>query len=425
MSALVSVSRLMGRRSLTGPVAPAWVLANASLDLDFFEGQYWDGTTNTIGNIMTTARSTVGLAQAADLTWSSFAINAPRITTLGLLGEVASTNTIRNNSMVGATVGIIGVGGALPTNWSLANIGTLVTEIVATGTLNGLPYVDIHISGVTSTTSHTVLFETSTNVAAVSGQTWLVSQFLALVAGSSTNITSFNSRIIENNSGGTALVATNTVAVPTGSAFNGQRFQAVRTFNQATAAFAQCGLQVIHASAATIDYTLRVGAPQLEQQPTRTTPILTTTVAVARAADTYTITGTAAVAAMNAAKSAYSNQGSGVLFSTANVICNFGSALLQISVANKFQTNNGTLNAEAQMPAGNVSSIAQKVAYGFDGTNLTCRINGGTLVTTAAVWGASGTIQLCNNAALTRAIGGYLKRFAASANASNFDSLTT
>lgn len=65
----------------------------------------------------------------------------------GLLIEEQRVNLIRNSSNVGATVGVIGSGGALPTNWTKGGGTGLNLEVVSVGTDAGVPYVDIGITG--------------------------------------------------------------------------------------------------------------------------------------------------------------------------------------------------------------------------------------------------------------------------------------
>jgi hypothetical protein len=61
----------------------------------------------------------------------------------------AYTNGVRNPRFEGATVGVIGSGGVLPTNMELTARSTAVT-VMGTGTAKGLPYLDIGFAGTVS-----------------------------------------------------------------------------------------------------------------------------------------------------------------------------------------------------------------------------------------------------------------------------------
>lgn len=58
----------------------------------------------------------------------------------GLLFENQSTNLITNPRAAGA---VAGTPGTVPTNWILTNTAAHARRIVGTGTLNGIPYIDI------------------------------------------------------------------------------------------------------------------------------------------------------------------------------------------------------------------------------------------------------------------------------------------
>ena len=207
----------------------------------------------------------------------------------GLRSEEARTNSIRNNTMVGA---VAGTPGTFPTNWTNSgSTNSLTRQIVRTGTdpITGLPYVDLRLSGTPSGTgSIGVAFDAVTAVAAAVGQTWTRSLYLAIVGGNTTNVTAFNNYLIVYDSGSVALVAnsSNIFSSVTGTM---ARFSAGYTIVSATAAYLQQIILVGYTSGNAIDITLRIAAPQLELGSFATSPILTYGAAATRAVDTLVV----------------------------------------------------------------------------------------------------------------------------------------
>ena len=229
------------------------------------------------------------LALAAALTDVARWNYSPTLGTLqGLLNEPAATNSLRNASAIGA---VAGTPGTQPTNWSLTTTANNVTrQIFASSTEDGLAYAQVKYNGTPSASgSLAVSFDLATQVAALVGQTWIGSSYLEIVLGSLTNLNTIRFVMAERNAGGTQLASQSYTVVPTTAALRTQRFDCLRTLNQATTAFVQFSFGAAYTINLPVDVTLRFGLPQLVQTPGAASPIVTTTVAVTRAADILTL----------------------------------------------------------------------------------------------------------------------------------------
>lgn len=206
----------------------------------------------------------------------------------GLLIEESRTNSIRNNTMVGASAG---TPGTLPTNWATFTVLTGLTRtIVGTGTENGIAYIDIRLSGTPSAAgSYYLQFESNTQVAASNGQAWTSSSYFKLVAGSLTGITLTLVTSQRDGVGGD-LGGVSTAFTPSSAGLSTQRIQSTLTNNSASTAFELPYIQFTLSGVA-IDITLRIGLPQLELGAFATSVIQTSGAAVTRAADIASMTG--------------------------------------------------------------------------------------------------------------------------------------
>jgi hypothetical protein len=253
----------------------------------------------------------------------------------GLLIEEQRTNSIRNPTMQGA---VAGTPGTLPTNWISQSIGGVaLTSIVSVGNENGIPYVDVRYTGTTSSTAAgAILTEGTTQISAVLGQTWASSFYVKLVAGSLSGINVVDSAIQERSSGGSLLAATNTQITPTSADLSGQRISITRTLNNASTAFVGQGVRFTPASGVAIDFTLRIGLPQLELGASASSPILSSGAATTRAADVAVMTG--------ANFSSWYNQAEGTLYSEASVLALTTDAIT-VSVNNGTSANDMRLRS--------------------------------------------------------------------------------
>ena len=219
---------------------------------------------------------------------------------LGLLVEEQRTNSIANNTMVGA---VAGTPGTLPTNWPFqVSTNGLAVSIVGTGTELGITYLDWKISGTTTALATANICFGRT--AALTGQTWTSSVYVKLVSGSLSAVTTTFVRIVEEDASTNFIVGgSGAITLPTTASLGTQRGSFTRTLSGgATTAFVRTNLAVTVSSGSTVDFTLRIGLPQLERGAFATSVIPTTTAAVTRSADVASITGSAFSGWYNAAE---------------------------------------------------------------------------------------------------------------------------
>jgi len=261
----------------------------ASLNLRFNE-------TTTLDPRITFTRASTGTYVDSAGVLQTAASNAPRfdynpttLAPLGFLIESSRTNSIRNNTMVGA---VAGTPGTVPTNWTSigSGLGTLTQTIVGTGTQNGIEYIDIRYFGTASTASYGAQFETGTQVVAAPAQVWTSSLWFGIVGGSTAGINTITQAIVERNLSGAYLTQIGIDLKSSGSTMTRSSF--VGTLGNALTARVVSAVIFGFAIGAAIDITFRIGLPQLELGFGVSSAIKTTTTALTRAADSPLMTGT-------------------------------------------------------------------------------------------------------------------------------------
>jgi hypothetical protein len=217
-----------------------------------------------------------------------FDYNPSTLAAQGLLIEEQRTNSIRNNTMQGA---VAGTPGTLPTNWAIFTSLTGLTQtIVGTGVENGVTYIEIRLNGTPSAAgTYQWYTEAANGVPATVGQTWTLSQFFKLQAGSLSGVNLVRHFFEERSSAGSYLTEQSITAPnPTSASLSSQRSSATRTTTDPACAFLRSGFN-LSLSGAAIDITLRIGLPQLELGAFATSVIPTTTTALTRNADVASV----------------------------------------------------------------------------------------------------------------------------------------
>jgi hypothetical protein len=270
---------------------------------------------------------------------------------LGLLIEEARTNSIRNSQAGGSTNGVIGSGGVLPTNWSIsANANGITSEIIDTGTEDGLAYIDIKMSG-TPTAGGTVLWrtETDTQVVAANGQTWTHSAYIRLVGGSTANVATARISISGRVAGGAQVLGQggDTIYTPTSAALKTQRQSRTFTFTDATVERILPFYYISYTSGDPIDLTLRIAAPQLEQGAFPTSYIPTTAAAATRSADSAVVTPI----------SSFYNQAEGTLFAQLSTLTT-AAGTFPYSLSIDDNTNNNRIEIYASSSSSTVTVVS-------------------------------------------------------------------
>lgn len=363
-------------------------------------------------------------AFAADgTTFATFLADVARFngTARRALFEGQRTTGLRNPRIEGGANGVIGSGGILPTNMGvLLGVAGISVERIGVVVRDGVTCLRLRLSG-TAGASGTVFIglDTTTGVAALNGQVWTQSAFLALFASPGT-VPVVTFRPITRNSGGTQLTAFAGTIETVGATF-ARSPSRVFTIADATTAFFQPTVTFAVTNGLTYDATFDIGWPQFEIGAFASTPILPPA-------------GTpgAATRGMDSATFAFSTvfpAGIGTILGSCMIPQNAPAGADQMI----FEINDNTANNRIRVRnvAGGATIVAGVVAGGtptdatslgsmtagtlfrfgltFDGSTITANLNGGTNQSiTAANPAGLATGRLGNNAAGTAGLFGEI-----------------
>lgn len=142
----------------------------------------------TITRAQTAGVESTGLSSDG-VTWQTYGADTPRFfgPEQALAMESQRVNSIRNPRFEGATPGIVGAGGVIPTRfvWQPAAGHTL--NIIGVTTVNGLPTLEVEFVA-TGAGQSVLSFELSSGVALSGNRSYVFSVLAALVGGSLTNV---------------------------------------------------------------------------------------------------------------------------------------------------------------------------------------------------------------------------------------------
>ncbi|CAB4150131.1 hypothetical protein UFOVP562_18 [uncultured Caudovirales phage] len=314
----------------------------------------------------------------------------------GLLIEEQRTNSIRNNTMQGA---VAGTPGTAPTNWLVVSGGGLSREITAVGSEAGVSYFDIRFFGTgSSVAAQRVYVESSATVAAANGQAWSLSAYVKLVAGTAPSGLFIG---FDETGPGTTYIQTDSASLPLTSTLTRNTYSATLS-GGVNVAFLLPQIGFNSAIGVAVDFTLRIGLPQLELGAFATSVIPTTTTALTRAADVASVTGANFSSWYNAVEGTlfaefgpYGNGGAtknlGIVNmdngTSSNIIRLFaGSTISPVFAVTSSTVTQAYLSSEVIAPT-NISKIAG--AYKTD--NFARSVNG-----TVASTDSTGTVPVVN-----------------------------
>jgi hypothetical protein len=367
-----------------------------------------------------------GVIQTAATDVPRFDHNPTTGESLGLLVEEQRTNSVVNSNSMTAVV--TGSPGTLPTGWSAqGNSNGWTREVVGSGSIGALNYVDIRFSGTPTGSQFSVIFQPQGVVAASDGQSWAPSVYHQLVGGAISNISCFGAANLWNSSSAFigSLGVVPSFFAPTSTL---QRYTGSGTISNATTAFISWGITFTCTIGNPYDFTLRFAGPQLELGSFPTSYIPTTTAAATRSADVASITGSAYSNWFTSANEStfyvegiktQANVANGTFFCGSNTGVNaiVGGWITYNTTGAKprIQLRHGSVRGDTQNNAADLSAGSLFKGALCTSTDTFAAVSNGSLVALAATpaqidWGTSLVIGWFPNGGYTGALNGHIRR---------------
>jgi len=368
--------------------------------------------------------NSAGTLTSAAINEARFDYNPSTLAAQGLLIEESRTNSIRNNTMVGASTGTPGTN---PTSWGpfSGSANGITRTITAIGQEDGITYIEVQYStggGTTSASgSLSVIGTATTAVTASSGQTWTGSAYIRLVGGSLTNLTGVVTNLAGRDAVGTLLENTSLAIAPTSAALRTQRNTVTHTMADAsTARVTSAIFQASYASGVAIDITLRIGLPQLELGAFATSVIPTTTTALTRSADVASVNTLSPWynAAEGTVYADYVNNASG----TSPIIWQIDNSSTNILRLRYISNQNQAFSIVSNVTVAQIydqtglNQTTARTAFAYKDSDFAVRTNGGASAgapantNSGAVPSGMNTLRIGASSTGTLNINGYLRR---------------
>lgn len=271
------------------PARRPWWPGGAVFAADFLNARYMrGGLACSGGEAFLVQRSSPRLAQDQAGHWHPFAPDVPALTDTGLWVDEARGNGVRNGMMAGA---VAGSPGSLPDHWQFEPYAGIDScEVVATGTVNGLPFVDLRLSGTTTQASGVALrYDTGGVFAAGEGADVTFSCYVGLAGGSVAGTDVIRHRLIEEGADASPVHIHYLPDLRPVLETDFIRVAETRSVAGPATATLRPDLELTFGAGQTLDLTLRLAAPQIELGTAASAPILSAGSLGTRAADVLTL----------------------------------------------------------------------------------------------------------------------------------------
>lgn len=228
-------------------------------------------------------------------TWAEIAQNTSRFAGAQrrLVTGLARTNGVRNPRAEGAAAGVVGSGGALPTNWTINAAANLVTTVVSAQEVNGVETVTLRIAGTANATAYLLLVESTTQIVATPSQPWSAGIFARLDAAPTPPL-QHRLRVLPRTAAGANIAGAAVDVTFTPGAGLARVVNEIAAISaDGTVARITSGYVASLTSGQPYDFTVTLGWPTLEQAAFASDPVLPvagTPAAATRAADLVSAT---------------------------------------------------------------------------------------------------------------------------------------